>query len=121
MKKYFGDISAGFIWGTVFLAVPNLISGLYGFLLADTFVNKIPTLGNNMFLLVLILYLAYIMVSLPVFILYTALPFYKKMHQEINLKSLFLSFLFFSLGILIVLIFYFVVGILAFSRGQFSL
>jgi len=99
-KKYLIDLGVGFGFGLIFFFGPMFFISNFGFLGFKLLEAILPTTLRGSSLYHGILYI--VLSSIIPFIIYFLLPIYKKYHQR-NPVVLFFSFLFFSLGVYIVM------------------
>ncbi len=119
MKKYFIDFLIGWAIGLVCLIGGNLIispfAGGWGMIGYEIIARYIPSLSDNL----LLLGLPYVILGIVPFSVYVLLPWYRKLHGEINLRSLVKSLSSFSIGIYLSYLTLLLLLGLAFSQGSF--
>ena len=113
MKKYFQDFVFGTIISFLFLVLPGFFTDAWGLPGADLVSRLFPNLGTNRGIILIVI--SYVLLGLIPFSIYIYTPFYKKKHPIINFKTLFLSFLSFSFGLILLFALLIVVALMSFT------
>jgi len=113
MKKYFQDFVFGSIISFLFLVLPGFFTDAWGLPGADLVSRTFPNLGTGKAIILIIV--SYVLLGLIPFSIYASTPFYKKKHPTINLRTLFLSFLSFSFGLILLFALLIVVALMSFT------
>ena len=120
MKKTLKNLTAGFFWGVIFFLISTLTSGSYGFWGYEGLVKTFPFIEKGFSLTLVTLLIFYMIISMPIFILYSLFSIHKK-YNERNLLAHIFSFLIFYVGFIIVFLIFLIMGLIGFSRGGFGL
>lgn len=117
MKK---NLIAGFLGGIIFFVLPTLPSGSYGFFGYENLAKTFPFIEGSFLLTSATLLIFYMIISLPIFILYS-LFFIRKKHGGENQKTYITSFLVFYVGFIMAFLAFLTIGLIGASRGGFGL
>ena len=104
LVRCFIDFLAGLVFGLALQFIPAIISGSGGLVGYDSFSKIFPALKSYMGVYFSYLVMAsYIVLGVIPFGIYRVRPLHKKYHTR-NVRTLLISFFFFSLGILVSLV-----------------
>jgi hypothetical protein len=111
-RPYRGSFLLGFLWGGLLFLSPMLF-GKFGVVGADYFFKRFPATGDN----VILLAIPYLIISTLIFIVYAFTHLFRR-HKFID-RIYLISYLIFLAGLVLSFLIFFVLAMLAISRGSF--